>query len=142
MATFRVTDRKIVLLFNVISGHTYQALHLSSFVLNLRVFNLSEQMLLLLLFGLVESTSQRDQIGRFFKVLGVHLSCKNSPNILLLFGHFENNKFKLEAVVATFLATLGRSFITLKSNIWSHWYQPTHERTIGRHRLNQLFLSV
>ena len=74
MATFRVTDRKIALLFNVISGHTYQALHLSSFVLNLRVFNLSEQMLLLLLFGLVESTSQRDQIGRFFKVLGVHLS--------------------------------------------------------------------
>ena len=34
--------------------------------------------------------------------------------------------------MATVLATLGRSLITLKSNIWSHWYQPTHERTIGR----------
>ena len=66
-------------------------------------------------------TSQCDQIGRFFKVLGDKFTFKSYPNVWQLLGPIGKASLLSNTAMTTFWATFGKNWATLYFGIWSHY---------------------
>ena len=72
---------------------------------------------------------QRDQIGRFLKVLGHKIIFKSSPNVWWILGLFKKHHFWCKQAVWGSSGGPKRGEIWTNSfyNIWSHWLEPLDE---------------
>ena len=66
------------------------------------------------------TSTQCDQIGQFFKVLGNKIASKRGQMIGNFLGYFEKPHSYAKTALGTFWATFGKNWATFNSNIWSH----------------------